>query len=178
MDINTATTQLARLALTKFLEGKHENFSLPADVPAELLEKSAGVVVSLYDEKQELRGRIGTYEPTQPNIALEIIANAVSAGTKDARYKPLKLEELNKCSFVVDILSKLEKIESLSELDPVQYGIYLEKNDQRGLVLPELEGMDTTSKQLNLALQRAGLEDFYGVDIYRFTTVRCFEKIR
>ncbi len=177
MELVTAVSHIARKALTAYLQGQNENFALPLDLPPELLSKTAGVVVSLYDAKQELRGRIGTYEPTQPNIALEIIANAIGAGTKDSRYAKITLEDLAKSMFVIDILSPLEKIDSLEELNPEKYGIFVEKDGQRGMILPELEGIDTVNKQVNLALQRAGLSDFYGVNVYRFSTVRLFEKI-
>jgi len=138
--------------------------------------RKAGVFVSLH-KRGELRGCIGTYLPTQKNIAEEIIKNTISAATQDPRFPPVREEELKEIEISVDILSEPELIHSLDDLNPRKYGVIVSKEWQKGLLLPDLEGVDTVETQVKIAKQKAGL---FGVPldqlkIYRFTVTRYKE---
>ena len=136
--------------------------------------KRAGAFVSI-KKKGELRGCIGTIQATRPNLAEEIISNAISAASRDPRFPPISQEELAELEISVDILEEPEKVSDLSELDPLNYGVIVEKGFRRGLLLPDLEGVDTVEKQVRIALQKAGLSPFTDlreVNLYRFKVNR------
>lgn len=161
--------QLARQSLAHYLE-KGNLLPMPADCLAEL-NRPAGVFVSL-KKQGELRGCIGTFAPTQPTAAAEIIVNAVSAGTQDPRFWPVELAELAELVISVDILDEPEQINSVSALDPQKYGVIVRKGRRSGLLLPMLEEVDTIDKQVAIVMQKAGISTDEEVDLYRFTVTR------
>ncbi|MFH1449102.1 MAG: AmmeMemoRadiSam system protein A [bacterium] len=142
----------------------------PLDLSPEMKEK-AGVFVSI-KKKGELRGCIGTFQPTTSNIVLEIISNAISAATKDPRFKPIAPEELEELEFSVDVLAPPERIKSKEELDPKKYGIIVQKGFKRGLLLPDIEGVDTVDYQISIAKSKAGIREDEEVQLYRFEVKR------
>ncbi|HHZ00152.1 MAG TPA: AmmeMemoRadiSam system protein A, partial [Tissierellia bacterium] len=119
-----------------------------------------------------LRGCIGTISPTTSSIADEIIRNAISAGTEDPRFPPVTEEELSRLEYSVDVLGKAEKIESLDDLDPVRYGVIVTKGHRRGLLLPNLEGINTVEEQVSIALRKAGIYPHEDYRLERFEVVR------
>ena len=161
--------KLATQALEEFLEtGK--NFALPSDCPKELKEKKAGVFVSFH-KGDELRGCIGTFLPTQPCIGDEVVACSIAAG-QDPRFAPIKKEELDELSAKVDILSPPKKTKA-KNLDPKAYGVIVKTEDGRkGLLLPDLEGVDTVKQQIEICRQKAGISPDESVELYRFTVER------
>jgi hypothetical protein len=142
------------------------------DLPEELFKKRAGAFVSLHKLDGSLRGCIGTFLPTRENLALEIRDNAIAAATRDPRFPPLSVDELDEIEVNVDILSEPEPVKDLSELDPKKYGVIVESGWKRGLLLPDLEGVDTVEMQLEIAKRKAGIHDFEKFKIYRFTVER------
>lgn len=164
---------LAKESIKYFLNNKSA-LPISKNISADLLKNQAGVFVSLHTKNNELRGCIGTFLPTRDNIAQEIIHNAISAAFKDPRFLPLQKNELESLNINVDILSAPEKIESIDELDPKKFGILLKTNDNRsGLLLPDLDGINTTQEQLLIASQKGNIDienDIY--QIYKFTVKR------
>ena len=146
--------------------------SPPSRIP-EVFQKKAGTFVSLH-KKGRLRGCIGTYLPTQDNLANEIIKNAISAATQDPRFPPVDTSEIKDLEISVDVLSNPEPVKSKRELDPKKYGVIVSKGWQRGLLLPDLEGVDTVERQLEIAKQKAGLggTPVEQLEIQRFTVTR------
>jgi len=136
-----------------------------------LVSNRAGVFVSLKLDGS-LRGCIGTISPTTASIADEIIRNAISAGTEDPRFPPVSEDELPRLIYSVDVLGEAEKIESLDELDPVRYGVIVTKGHRRGLLLPNLEGVDTAEEQVSIALRKAGISPNENYQLERFEVVR------
>jgi len=167
-------TELARKTIYTFLKEK-KIIQSPQNLPKEMLEKRAGVFVSLHKKSDNsLRGCIGTYLPTQENIALEIIHNAISASIEDPRFNPLAMPELEDLDISVDILSDPERIKNTDELDAKKYGIIIKSTDGRtGLLLPDIEGVENVDEQISIACQKAGIspssEKF---SIFRFTVTR------
>lgn len=146
--------------------------SLPADVPQELLATQAGAFVSLHKHGQ-LRGCIGTIAATCENVAREIIQNGISACSRDPRFNPVTADELDHLEYSVDVLAPAEPIDSPAELDPVRYGVIVTKGWRRGLLLPNLEGIDTVEEQLAIAKQKAGISPYDdNVQLERFEVVR------
>jgi len=139
-------------------------------LPPELSEK-AGVFVCL-KKGGELRGCIGTYLPSCDSVANETIMNAISAATKDPRFQPVNEDELDKLSYSVDVLSCPEKVSGVEELDPRKYGIIVVSGFRRGLLLPDLEGVDTVEDQLRITKMKAGILPHEEVEIYRFEVKR------
>ncbi len=133
--------------------------------------RRAGAFVSLHRHGQ-LRGCIGTIEPTQPNIVREVIQNAISAATRDPRFPPVRPDELDDLEISVDILGEPEPVQSLADLDPVQYGVIVERGNRRGLLLPNLEGVDTVEEQVDIALRKAGIRPGEPYRLYRFRVER------
>jgi hypothetical protein len=118
---------------------------------------------------------MGTFKSVQKNTAYEIISNAMTAAENDPRFPELKKEELNEISISVDILSEPEQVRDKVELDPKKYGILVKGGHQTGLLLPDLDGVETADKQLNIAKRKAGLREDAEVEIYRFTVSRFEE---
>jgi AmmeMemoRadiSam system protein A len=139
-------------------------------LPPELAEK-AGVFVCL-KKSGELRGCIGTYLPSCDSVANETITNAISAATRDPRFQPVSEDELDKLSYSVDVLSCPEKVSSIAELDPRKYGVIVVSGFRRGLLLPDLEGVDTVEDQLRITKLKAGILPHEEVEIYRFEVKR------
>ncbi|MBR0091429.1 MAG: AmmeMemoRadiSam system protein A [Lachnospiraceae bacterium] len=163
--------RLARASLTSWVRDGRQ-IAVPADVPAEMLSKRAGAFVSLHKEGQ-LRGCIGTIGPVQANLAEEIIENAVSASARDPRFSPVREDELDSLEISVDVLGETETIASPAELDVKRYGVIVTKGGKRGLLLPNLDGVDTVEEQLSIAKRKAGLRaDEEGCMLERFEVVR------
>ena len=165
----SSPVRLARESLTHYLSAR-EMLAAPGDLPEEMKGR-AGVFVSL-KKKGELRGCIGTFGPTQPSIAAEIIQNAVSAGTQDPRFWPVEPDELKELTISVDILSEPERINSLDQLDPRKYGVIVRRGRRSGLLLPDLEGVDSVEQQVAIAMQKAGIAQGEEIDLYRFHVIR------
>ncbi|MBQ4464017.1 MAG: AmmeMemoRadiSam system protein A [Eubacterium sp.] len=139
---------------------------------SELEDMRAGAFVSIHKEGK-LRGCIGTISATQDCIADEIIENAISASTRDPRFDPIEEDELDALEISVDVLGEAEAIMSPAELDVKRYGVIVTKNRRRGLLLPNLDGVDTVEEQLSIAKQKAGLApDEEGCFLERFEVVR------
>jgi len=162
---------LARLSVETFVRtGKPA--VLPADVPDELLNRQAGVFVSLHEHGQ-LRGCIGTIGATCDNIAREILQNGISACSRDPRFDPVQPDELDFLEYSVDVLGDAEPIDSPAQLDPKRYGVIVTKGWKRGLLLPNLDGVDTVEYQLAIAKQKAGIRPGdANVQLERFEVVR------
>lgn len=142
----------------------------PVD-PEGLLAEPAGAFVSL-KVHGALRGCIGTFEPTEPNIAAEIIRNGIAAATRDPRFLPVRSEELPHLKYSVDILSPPELISGDQQLDPKKYGVIVQSGGRRGLLLPDLEGVDTVEDQISIARRKAGIPIEAPVQLHRFTVQR------
>ncbi|PPD59058.1 AmmeMemoRadiSam system protein B [Dehalogenimonas etheniformans] len=141
----------------------------PVELTPEMKEQ-AGVFVSIKKDGQ-LRGCIGTFEPTRANVAEEIIANAVSAATRDPRFLPITPQELDRLSISVDVLTKPEPAE-FNELDPRKYGVIAECGYRRGLLLPDLEGVDTAKDQVSICCQKAGISPNEPIKLSKFQVKR------
>lgn len=162
--------RLARASLENFVRtGKY--VSRPEGLPAELTGKRAGVFVSLKMEGR-LRGCIGTISPTSGSIAEEIIHNAVSAGTEDPRFPPVQVHELPALEYSVDVLGEAERIASIEELETSRYGIIVTSKGRKGLLLPNLPGVDTPQQQVSIALEKAGIPSGRPYDMERFEVIR------
>lgn len=172
-EFEDAYVRLARQTIEAYV-GERKQISIPKDLPEEMYESRAGVFVSLKEEGR-LRGCIGTIAPVQKNIAEEIIANAISASTKDPRFHPVHPDELDKLVYSVDVLGTPEAITSPDELDVKRYGVIVTKGRKRGLLLPNLDGVDTVEDQIAIAKQKAGISTYDDdVQLERFEVVRHF----
>ncbi|HOV28492.1 MAG TPA: AmmeMemoRadiSam system protein A [Synergistales bacterium] len=133
--------------------------------------------VSLKERRNgNLRGCIGTIEPTCPSLGEEIIRNAIAGATQDPRFEPVSLAELQDLVFSVDVLGRPERVSGPESLDPKRFGVIVEKGNRRGLLLPDLEGVDTVDEQLFIASRKAGLQGPEGADLWRFTVERFREQ--
>ncbi len=140
----------------------------------EYLDIRKGAFVTLHKGK-ELRGCIGTYLPTRKNLIEEIIMNAISAATEDPRFYPVSPKELDEITYSVDVLEEPEEVKDISELDPNIYGVIVVKGFRRGLLLPQIEGVDTVEEQLRIAKLKAGIHpQDKDVKIYKFKVTRYF----
>ncbi|MCX7988238.1 MAG: AmmeMemoRadiSam system protein A [Thermodesulfovibrio sp.] len=145
--------------------------SIPKEIPEDM-KKKAGVFVSI-KKRGQLRGCIGTFMPATENIYTEIIRNAIAAATEDPRFPPVHESELPELEYSVDILSPPEPVRNLDELDPKKYGIIVIKGWQKGLLLPDIEGVNTVDEQLRIAKLKAGIDPFDpDVEIYKFKVER------
>ena len=161
--------KLARQAIEEFVTtGK----AIAAnDIPAELKNARGGVFVSIH-KGTELRGCIGTITSTEPSLAEEIISNAISASSRDPRFGPITADELSQLEISVDVLGEPEKVVSLQELDVKRYGVIVSSGFKRGLLLPDLEGIDTVEQQIRIALSKADIRQDEKYTLYRFEVIR------
>ena len=165
--------RLARQAIEAYVrEGKviEPGASLAAEG-----ERQAGTFVSLHDSHGQLRGCIGTFVPSQSNIALEIIHNAISAATRDPRFPPVRPRELAGLDIKVDVLSTPEPVDGPDELDPKRYGVIVQASEgwyRRGLLLPDLEGVDTVEEQIRICRLKAGIGPSEPIELLRFEVER------
>lgn len=164
--------KLARRALEHYVS-TGEVIKDDGTLPVELSAERAGVFVSIKMDGY-LRGCIGTIEPYYDDITQEIIHNAISAGTRDPRFNPVTKDELEKLVYSVDVLKSPEPISSLEQLDIKRYGVIVKKGRRRGLLLPNLEGIDTPEKQVSIALQKAGIGEDENYSMERFEVTRYY----
>lgn len=168
----SAYVRLARETIENYLKyGKI--ISPPTNLPEEMVNEKAGVFVSI-KKFNNLRGCIGTFMPTQENIAYEIIRNAISAAVDDPRFPPVTASELNDLTISVDVLSSPEKISDISQLDPKKYGVIVSSGYKKGLLLPDLEGVDTVEEQVDIAKRKAGIYPGEPVKLSRFEVKRYY----
>lgn len=148
-----------------------EAITAPGDLGGEMLERS-GVFVCL-KKGGELRGCIGTVEPSTSCAAEETIKNAIAAATQDPRFPPVNHDELDDLDYSVDVLCPPERVAGIGELDPARYGVIVVKDFRKGLLLPDLQGVETAEKQLRIAMTKAGIVPDEGdVEVYRFEVRR------
>ena len=168
-----AYVRLAISTIETYIRTGHV-IDIPDDTPAELKEKRAGAFVSIH-KLGSLRGCIGTILPTTECVAQEIINNAVSASTRDPRFDAITTDELQFLEINVDVLGDPEDISSPDELDVKRYGVIVTKGRKRGLLLPDLDGVDTVEEQLSIAKRKAGIDpDDEDVELQRFEVVRHY----
>jgi len=159
---------LASAAIRAYVEDR-QRLAVPDPVPSGM-KQEAGSFVSIKNA-QGLRGCIGTFSPTQPSLAQEIISNAIAAATEDPRFPPIEPNELDGLSISVDVLSAPEECQE-DDLDPKRYGVMVERGWHRGLLLPDLEGVDSVQMQLSIAKRKAGIAEDVPCTLYRFTVER------
>lgn len=161
--------KLARESLEHYVK-YGEYIKVPSYIAEEILNQKRGAFVSLKIDG-ELRGCIGTIFPTAENLAQEIIRNAVEAGEKDPRFYAVEEDELIDIVYSVDVLMATEKA-SREELDPKRFGVIVRKGSRAGLLLPDLEGVDSVNKQLEIALKKAGINENEDYSIEKFEVIR------
>jgi AmmeMemoRadiSam system protein A len=170
-----ALVELARATIEHYVR-ERKVIQPPAEQAPEMRQR-AGVFVSLHDRQGELRGCIGTIEPTQENVALEVIRNAVSASTEDPRFPPIRPDELDGLDISVDLLAAPEPIQGPEDLDVHRYGLIvqsLRSRWKRGLLLPDLPGIETVEDQIYWTrVHKAGIRDpEEPVQLLRFEVTR------
>ena len=165
-----AFVRLARQTVEAFARGNGEP-TVPDDLPEELTGRSAGVFVSL-KLGGKLRGCIGTTAATRESIAEEIVCNAISACSEDPRFAPVSSDELDRIVYSVDVLGPTERIDSAEQLDVKRYGVIVVSGYRKGLLLPNLEGVDTIEEQIKIAKRKAGIPEDERCRMERFEVVR------
>lgn len=162
-----------RLAVQSFTHYLNTGKALPMPegLPEDLTGRQAGAFVTLH-KGGRLRGCIGTISPTRKSLAEEIIMNAISAAFRDPRFPPLKASELSEITCSVDVLEEPEAITHMGELDVKEYGVIVSRGHRRGLLLPNLEGVDTVDEQVDIARQKAGIGPSEPFTLERFRVVR------
>jgi AmmeMemoRadiSam system protein A len=159
---------LAREAVETFV--RRGRIIEPTDLSGEMLER-AGAFVSI-KKRGELRGCIGTIEATQANLALEVVRNAIDSATRDPRFLEVSPEELDQLSYSVDVLSPAEPVAGPEELDPKRYGVIVRLGPRRGLLLPDIEGVNTVEEQIAIVKAKAGILPEESPELLRFTVRR------
>jgi AmmeMemoRadiSam system protein A len=141
------------------------------DQPTPEMSERAGVFVCL-KKHGTLRGCIGTFLPCSDTVAEEIIRNAVAAATEDPRFPSVEAHELGEMTYSVDVLSPPERVSDVRDLDPKRFGVIVVSGGRKGLLLPDLEGVETVEDQLRIAKMKAGISPGDPVEIFRFEVRR------
>ncbi|MDR3125744.1 MAG: AmmeMemoRadiSam system protein A, partial [Candidatus Nomurabacteria bacterium] len=113
--------KLARQTVETYIKS-NQTIENPEELFLSLSTETAGVFVSI-KKLGELRGCIGTIQATEPSIAREIVANAISAASQDPRFNPIATHELPELSYSVDILQPPEPVSDSDKLNPTIYGV-------------------------------------------------------
>jgi len=161
---------LALAAINAYVT-KNLTIGVPDDTPGDLLSTRAGAFVCI-KRNGDLRGCIGTIEPVRTCLAEEIIANAICAAVSDPRFLPLEVNELSGLECTVDVLYPAEEVKCVTDLDPKRYGVIVECGMRRGLLLPDLEGVDTVEEQIDIACRKAFINQADPFKLYRFEVLR------
>jgi len=174
--------QTEKISLPSLAREAVETFVSSGNVPAPpehvkgLLGAQAPCFVSLKTLDGELRGCIGTIEPGRDTLAEEIIANAISAATSDPRFEPVRPEELSNLRYSVDVLFPAEEA-VMADLDSSVFGVIVEDESgaRRGLLLPDIPGVDNAEQQVEIAARKAGIRPGEPLRLYRFKVERYRE---
>lgn len=168
---------LARAAVETFV--RSGNVLVPRETQGGLLSARAPCFVSLKTLDGELRGCIGTIEPAKETLAEEIVANAISAAINDPRFDPVSEDELANLRYSVDVLLPAEET-VFAELDPAVYGVIVEEENgsRRGLLLPDIPGVESAALQVEIAARKAGIPAGTPVKLWRFRVERFREAKR
>jgi len=161
--------QLAKASVYGYLTSG-STLAVPSETPAEWLRPGGAFVCLKIDG--ELRGCIGTFAPTRDSLAEEIICNAISSATRDYRFEPLTLSEFPSVDFSVDVLEPPGPVQSLDELDPKVYGVIVRAGSRQGLLLPDLEGVDSVEDQIAIACRKAGIAPGEPLEVSKFRVTR------
>lgn len=161
---------LARQSFTAYTKDRR-HIAIPEGLPAEMMSTRAGAFVSLHLHG-ELRGCIGTLAPVRENVAEEIICNAIAACSEDPRFPPVTPDELPFIECSVDVLGDAEDVDGLDQLDVKRYGVIVTHGWHRGVLLPDLQGVDTVDAQVAIAKQKAGIPQSADCKLQRFEVVR------
>ena len=171
---DVALPALARSAVESFV--RSGRISDVPEVTRGLLASRAPCFVSLKTLDGELRGCIGTIEPVRNTLAEEVVANAISAATTDPRFEPVRADELSNLRYSVDVLFPAETAE-MSDLDPAVFGVIVEDEggSRRGLLLPDITGIDSAEQQVEIAARKAGIGRDERIRLWRFKVERFRE---
>lgn len=162
--------KLAKQTIETYIK-EHRKIDLPENLSDEMLSRRAGAFVSIH-KGGSLRGCIGTILATTDCVGEEIIQNAISASTRDPRFPAISEDELSQLEISVDVLGEPEDISSPEELDVKRYGVIVTKGFRRGLLLPDLEGVDTVEDQISISKYKAGIGQDEEVKLQRFEVIR------
>jgi AmmeMemoRadiSam system protein A len=166
--------EIAKKTIELFI--KEEKIFAPPEKVTGIEIDRAGAFVSIKNRDGSLRGCIGTILPKKETVAKEIVYNAIAASTEDPRFFPIQEKELDNLVISVDILYPPENISSEDELDVKKYGVIVtSKSGRRGLLLPDLEGVDTPDQQIKICRMKAGISEDEHVSLQRFKVDRYFE---
>ena len=162
---------LARRAIEAWLEGQHLD-------PGDQYGPPAPVFVSLHEKSGELRGCMGTLSATEVDVFRETVRCAVLCASKDPRFEPITRGELAQVAIDVTVLCPLEPIDGPQSLDPRRYGVVVsDARGRRGVLLPNLEGIDDVAAQLSIARRKAGIGQSAPVTLQRFEALRFTESL-
>jgi len=165
-----ALVELARQTIETYV--KERKVIKPPQALSDEMKEEAGVFVSLHDKTGALRGCIGTFLSTTKNVAQEIINNAIESSTRDPRFAPMQEHELANIDIAVDVLSAPEAVKDKKELDAKNYGVIVKAGFRKGLLLPDLPGVDTPEEQIDICRQKAGIGSNEKVELFKFRVRR------
>ena len=173
-DCAASVPALARRAVENFVLSGLQ-MTTPANV-AGILSARGACFVSIKTNAGDLRGCIGTIEPAKQTLAEEVIMNAINAATRDPRFSPVSTDELPNLVYSVDILEAPEPA-CFEDLDPAVYGVIVEDEAgyARGLLLPDIKGVDTVAQQVEIAARKAGIAPGTPLKLSRFRVERFRE---
>jgi hypothetical protein len=161
---------LAHQAIETYLKAG-QVMAAPSPLPPELASPGA-VFVSLHSQDNKLRGCRGTLAPTEPNLAEAIIRTAISSATDDPRFPPMVAAELDGLDIKIDVLSPLEAVEDIGQLDHKVYGVLIQAGLCRAVLLPDISMVESVAQQLELVRRKAGLGPHEPAQLFRFTVTR------
>jgi MEMO1 family protein len=128
-----ALRQIAEASIERRLMGTKE--IAPEGLTATLKEKR-GAFVSLH-KKGQLRGCIGFIQPTKP-LHQTVEEMAAAAAFDDPRFPPLTKNELKDLELEISVLTPLQRVKDIQEIEVGKHGLYIKKGFHAGLLLPQV----------------------------------------
>jgi AmmeMemoRadiSam system protein A len=162
---------LGRRAIETYLRSR-QLIEPPEPIPIEWQAPSAAFVT--LRKHGEMRGCVGSTQPTEATAAHELIRYAIASAVRDPRFDPVRLDEVPQLTIRVQLLGPAEPITDISHLDPASYGIVVRSGERQALLLPGIEEIHTPEQQLRAACQKAGIDPHAALQLERFRT-RTFE---
>ena len=175
LDAEGELPSLARRAVETFVL-RRQVFEPAHGDTSSLLRQRSACFVCIKTAARILRGCVGTIEPEHDSLAVETVNNAIKAATRDPRFRPVSADELSLLRYSVDVLGAPESA-TLEDLDPALFGVIVVNDSctRRGLLLPNIDGIDTASQQVGVAARKAGIGPHETIKLYRFRTRRFQE---
>lgn len=139
------------------------------------LKLNRASIVSVLDSDDNLISNFGGIEPKKSNLYEEIIENSIGAA-ENKESRSISSDDLSKIKVYVDVLSVPHIVEDFSELKPHKHGLFIkDSKGNAGYIMPNLKGVKTHEKQIDIIREKYGIKDKLDVLEIRYFKVTRYD---